>query len=88
MIDCNALFVLAPTLQNKFHLSNTGYSYIVAAYLVSYTAMYTGGGWFVDRVGEKLGMGACVLWWSIAGMLHSAARGAFSLGIFRFLLGT
>lgn len=32
-------------------------------------------------------MTACILWWSIATMLHSLARGGLSLGIFRFLLG-
>lgn len=32
-------------------------------------------------------MALCVLWWSIAGMLHAAAVGVVSLGILRFLLG-
>jgi len=49
--------------------------------------MYTVGGRFVDRVGERIGMTACILWWSVATMLHSLARGGLSLGIFRFLLG-
>jgi len=28
-----------------------------------------------------------MLWWSVAGILHVLARGALSLGFFRFLLG-
>jgi len=68
-------------------MTNAGYSHIVAVYYVSFTAMYTGSGWIMDRIGEKLGMVLCVLWWSIAGMLHAAAVGALSLGVLRFLLG-
>jgi ACS family hexuronate transporter-like MFS transporter len=41
----------------------------------------------VDRLGTKLGYAVCVAWWGMAAMLHSLARGAFSLGVFRFLLG-
>jgi ACS family hexuronate transporter-like MFS transporter len=81
------LSVLAPTLRDEFGLSNRGYANIVNAFLVSYTIMYTVGGVLVDRIGERLGMAGCILWWSIAAMLHSLARGAFSLGLFRFLLG-
>ncbi len=87
LIDRQTLSILAPTLQKEFGLSNRGYSNIVNAFLVAYTVMYTVGGRFVDRVGEKIGMTACILWWSIATMLHSLARGGLSLGIFRFLLG-
>src|SRR5262245_15174978 len=87
LIDRQALSVLAPTLRDEFGLSNRGYANIVNAFLVSYTIMYTVGGVLVDRIGERLGMAACILWWSIAAMLHSLARGAFSLGLFRFLLG-
>jgi len=87
LIDRQTLSILAPTLEKEFGLTNQGYSNIVNAFLLAYTVMYTVGGWFVDRVGEKLGMAGCILWWSVATMLHAAARGTLSLGIFRFLLG-
>jgi ACS family hexuronate transporter-like MFS transporter len=32
-------------------------------------------------------MTACIVWWSVATMLHALSRGVLSLGIFRFLLG-
>jgi ACS family hexuronate transporter-like MFS transporter len=86
-MDRQTLSVLAPLLRDEFKLSNEDYSHIVSAFLVSYTIMYTIGGRFVDWVGERMGMAACIIWWSIATMLHSLARGAFSLGIFRFILG-
>src|SRR5436305_10808626 len=38
-------------------------------------------------MGTRLGYAACVAWWSTAAVLHALARGALSLGFFRFLLG-
>jgi len=87
LIDRQTLSILAPTLRDEFGLSNRGYGNIVNAFLLSYTIMYTVGGVLVDRIGERVGMAVCILWWSVAAMLHGVARGAVSLGVFRFLLG-
>ena len=86
-MDRQTLSILAPVLRDEFHMSAQAYSNIVSAFLLSYTVMYTGGGIFVDVVGERLGMTACIIWWSTATALHSLARGPFSLGVFRFILG-
>src|SRR5690348_5007709 len=86
-MDRQTLSMVAPILRDEFHLSNQDYSNIVSAFLVSYTVMYTVGGRFVDWIGERVGMAACIIWWSVATMLHSLAQGALSLGIFRFILG-
>src|SRR5215831_7072249 len=87
LIDRQTLSILAPMLRDKFQISQLTYSHIVTAFLVSYTVMYTVGGAFVDWIGERIGMAACILWWSICTMLTGLAQGALSLGIFRFLLG-
>jgi ACS family hexuronate transporter-like MFS transporter len=87
LIDRQTLSILAPFLRDKFHLSDQGYSHVVTAFLISYTVMYTVGGRFVDWIGERIGMAACILWWSICTMLTGLAQGPWSLGIFRFLLG-
>jgi ACS family hexuronate transporter-like MFS transporter len=68
-------------------MSEMAYGRIIMAFQFSYALMYIGAGAFVDRVGEKLGMTACILWWSVSTMLHCLARGVLGLGIFRFLLG-
>jgi MFS transporter, ACS family, aldohexuronate transporter len=86
-IDRQALSIVAPILRDEFKLSNQDYSHIVSAFLISYTVMYTVSGKFVDWIGERVGMAACIIWWSVAAMLHSLAQGAVSLGAFRFLLG-
>lgn len=87
LIDRQTLSILAPFLREKLHLTDQSYSHVVTAFLVSYTVMYTMGGKFVDWIGERVGMAACILWWSICTMLTSLAQGAWSLGIVRFLLG-
>lgn len=70
-----------------FEITDMAFGIIIMAYQLSYAIMYIAGGRFVDRVGEKLGMTACILWWSISTMLHALARGVVGLGFFRFLLG-
>lgn len=87
LIDKNTLAILAPTLSEKFGMSQADYGRIIMAFQLAYAVMYVVGGRFVDLVGEKIGMTACVVWWSIAAILHAFARGALSFGIFRFLLG-
>jgi ACS family hexuronate transporter-like MFS transporter len=87
LINRNTLAILAPTLEEKLGLTQAAYGHIIMAFQLSYAVMYIAGGRFVDRVGEKLGMTACIVWWSISTMLHALARGTLSLGIFRFLLG-
>jgi len=87
LVDRQTLSILAPLLRDKFHLSPQDYANIVSAFLISYAVMYTVGGRFVDWIGERVGMAACILWWSICAMLTSLAQGFWSLGIIRFLLG-
>jgi ACS family hexuronate transporter-like MFS transporter len=87
LVDRQTLSVLAPVLREKFHLSMQDYSHVVTAFLISYTIMYTIAGRVVDWVGERIGMAACILWWSVCTMATALAQGLFSLGAIRFLLG-
>ncbi len=85
-MDRQTLSVLAPFLRGNLKLTTEEYSNIVAVFMLAYTVMYTVGGRFVDWVGERVGMAACIIWWSIATMLQGLAGGAFSLGVYRFLM--
>lgn len=41
----------------------------------------------IDRLGTRLGFALSMAWWSAASMLKTLARGAWSLGVYQFLLG-
>ncbi len=86
-LDRQALSVAAPVLRDQFHMSNTEYSRILFAFLLAYTIMNGVSGPLIDRLGTRLGYGLCIAWWSAAALLHAFTRGAWTLGIFRFLLG-
>jgi ACS family hexuronate transporter-like MFS transporter len=86
-IDRQTLSVLASTVSKELGLSNVQYANVLTAFLVPYTAMYVVSGWLADRWGSRLSLAVFMGWWSAANALHALARGALSLGAFRFLLG-
>jgi len=86
-LDRQTLSVVAPVLREEFHMSNTVYSRIVFAFMLAYTIMNGVSGPLMDRLGTRLGYALCMAWWSVAAILHALARGAWSLGVCRFLLG-
>jgi ACS family hexuronate transporter-like MFS transporter len=86
-LDRQALSVAAPVLRERFHMNNVAYSRVVFGFLLAYTIMNGISGPLIDRLGTRLGYALCIGWWSIASILHVFARGALSLGVFRFLLG-
>ncbi|HVU23186.1 MAG TPA: MFS transporter [Opitutus sp.] len=86
-LDRQTLSVTAPLLSKEFHMNDETYGLVLLAFMLAYTIMNGLSGPLIDRVGTKLGYAACMAWWSTAGLLHMFARGPFSLGTFRFLLG-
>ena len=82
-----SVVVTAPDFKQAVHLTDESYGYVAAAFMLAYAVMNGLSGPFVDYVGTRIGYACCMLWWSVAGMLHVFARGALSLGCFRFLLG-
>jgi len=86
-LDRQSLSVAAPILQIQFHMSSIGYSRVLFAFMLAYTIMNGASGLMIDRLGTKVGYGLFAAWWSLCSMLHAFARGVWSLGILRFLLG-
>jgi ACS family hexuronate transporter-like MFS transporter len=86
-LDRQVLSVLAPTLTAEFSLSNTVYSRVVFAFVLSYTVMFSLGGRLMDALGTRLGLALAVGLWSVASAAHALAAGAVSLGVARFFLG-
>ncbi len=86
-LDRQVLSVLAPKLMAEFGMSNTEYSRVVFAFVLSYTVMFSLGGRLMDWLGTRLGLALSVGLWSLASAAHALAGGVASLGAARFLLG-
>lgn len=88
-LDRQVLSVVAasPGFQAAVPLSEAEYGYVAAAFMLAYTISNGLSGPFIDYVGTRIGYACCMLWWSLAGIVHIFARGAVSLGCCRFLLG-
>jgi len=86
-IDRNTVAVLAPTIQADLGVSDQQYAHVMSFFMIAYTVAYLLSGWVVDVLGARLSMGLFVGWWSISNSLTGLARGLFSLGTFRFMLG-
>jgi MFS transporter, ACS family, hexuronate transporter len=86
-LDRQVLSVLAPTIMEEFGMSNTRYSQVVFAFVLTYTIMFGLGGRVLDAMGTRLGLAVSVGVWSLASMLHALVTGVWSLGAARCLLG-
>ena len=86
-IDRLSLSVVITDVRKEFSLSEEDYSQIVSLFLLAYAIMYAGSGYIVDRLGTRKGFLVFMLSWSLAQFLHAFARGKWSLGGCRFLLG-
>ena len=71
----------------QYHLTNTDFGKISAAFQVAYAVTWLLGGIFLDVVGTRLGLALAVVFWSIVNMLTGFATSVFGFASFRFLLG-
>ena len=85
--DRQVLSILAPPITAELGMDNVAYSWVVFAFILSYSVMFSVGGWLIDRIGTRRGLTLAVGVWSLASLLHGAARNVFHLGFCRFLLG-
>jgi ACS family hexuronate transporter-like MFS transporter len=86
-LDRQVLSVLAPQIIAEFGMSNTVYSRVVFAFVLSYTVMFALGGRLMDALGTRIGLALSVGVWSLASAAHALVSGAWGLGIARFFLG-
>ncbi len=86
-LDRQALSMLAPEITAEFAMSNAAYSMVVFAFQLSYTIMFTLGGYLLDRIGTRIGLALSLGVWSLASFAHGLASSPLGLGIARFLLG-
>jgi ACS family hexuronate transporter-like MFS transporter len=81
------LGVLAPTLRAELHWTDQQYGEINAAFTLAYAIGFLFAGWFIDRVGTRIGYTVYLIVWSLAAAAHALARSAFGFGVARFALG-
>ncbi len=86
-LDRQIIGLLKPLLEIEFNWTETDFARIVIAFTAAYAVGLLAMGWFVDKVGTKVGYAVSVIWWSVAGMLHALARSAFGFGVARVGLG-
>lgn len=86
-LDRQIIGLLKPFLEVEFNWTETEFSYIVMAFTAAYAVGLLTMGWFIDKVGSKIGYGIAITVWSVAGMLHAVVRSAFGFGIMRAGLG-
>jgi ACS family hexuronate transporter-like MFS transporter len=87
-VDRQALSVLAPTIREVFHLSNTQYGSVVAWFQLGMVVGEFPMGWLMDRIGVRAGLAFAVLWWSMGSAMHAFAGSLWHFRLFRFWLGT
>ena len=85
--DRQTLPVAIVSIQHNIPISDEQFSYLQTAFLLSYAAMYIGGGRLLDLLGTWRGFTLIMLWWSFACALHGLASGFGILLCARFLLG-
>ncbi len=86
-VDRQILALLKPTLEVEFDWSDQDYANMQSAFQVAAAVAFLGTGWFIDRVGLRLGFAIGVAVWSIAGMAHAFASTVTGFITARIVLG-
>jgi len=86
-VDRQILALLKPTLEAEFKWSDQDYANMLSAFQVSAAVAFLGTGWFIDRVGLRIGFALGVAVWSLAGMAHAFATTVNAFIVSRVVLG-
>jgi ACS family hexuronate transporter-like MFS transporter len=76
-----------PLSQGGIGMTELSYGYVVDAFQVAYAAGVLLAGYFVDKVGTRIGYMVIMALWSLSAMGHALANTVFQFGIARFCLG-
>lgn len=83
-------FFCRPTAQGGFGWSNSDFAYLTSAFTGFYAGVTVLAGWFIDKIGTKIGLALSLIIWSICGIanafvggllrMHIIVRSAFAIG--------
>jgi len=79
--------ILAPYLEKEIGWSELEYGYIISSFQFAYAIGTFLMGYLIDRIGTRWGFALAVGFWSIASMLHAAAKGWIGFALARIGLG-
>lgn len=86
-IDRSVLSVLAPTLRSELHWTDQQYGGIAGSFSLAYGLGFLFAGWFIDRIGTRIGYAVYLVAWSLAAAGSAFASSAMSFTVARFALG-
>jgi len=86
-VDRAVLGILAPTLRGEIGWTDGDYGRISAAFTLAYAIGFLFAGWFIDRVGTRIGYAAYLTVWSMAAAAHALAATPIGFAAARFALG-
>ena len=83
-------FFCRPAAQGGFGWTNEDFSYLTSCFTGFYAGMTVLAGWFIDKIGTKVGLALSLIVWSICGIanafvggllrMHILVRSAFAVG--------
>jgi MFS transporter, ACS family, hexuronate transporter len=86
-LDRQVIGILKPVLETEIGLGEKEFSYIVMAFQGAYALGLLFIGWFIDKVGTKLGYAVSIIVWGLSSMSHALARTPLGFGFARIALG-
>src|ERR1043165_1733454 len=88
-VDRSVLNVVEPELKKPEHIgwTATQYSNINTAFSAAYALGFLIAGYFIDRVGVRIGYAVSLIVWSQAAAGHALARTPVGFSVARFALG-
>lgn len=86
-LDRQVLAVLAPTITEQLHISETQYGWLQSSFSLAYLACAPFAGRMLERVGIRQGLLLAVLAWTLVSAMHALAYSLAALFVLRILLG-
>src|SRR5476651_1709255 len=81
-------FFSTPIAKGGFGWSNSDYSDVTGWFTIFYAGMTVFAGWFIDKIGTKLGLALSLIIWSVFGILNAFAGSSVVLhAVIRSLFG-
>jgi len=75
------VFFCSPLAQGGFGWTNSQFSYLTSAFTGVYAVSTVFAGWFIDKIGTKLGLALSLIAWSLFGVLNAFVGRALAMHI-------